>query len=97
MSTTTEKKLGNLADKAIESLSDFFRQKGEHTSKDIGAARVATAIISSWTRQSQTKSAEKATMFMVARELANDRDQLAEYIRLTMPDLALVKALPPAK
>lgn len=92
----TEKKLSNLADQAISTLTKFFRQ-GDHTGKDVGVARVATSVLSAWTRQQQTKSAEKATMFMVARELASDKEQLAEYVRLTMPDLGLIKALPPAK
>lgn len=90
---TTDSKLAALAERAIKSLDNFFNQE-DHTGKDIGAARIATAIISAWTRQSQTKSAEKTTLFMVARELANDREQLAEYIKLTMPDLPIVKALP---
>jgi hypothetical protein len=93
MKVTTDTKLGQLAERAMKSLDDFF-DADDHTGKDIGAARIATAIISAWTRQAQTRSAEKTTLFMVARELAGDREQLAEYIRLTMPDLAIVKALP---
>lgn len=96
MKRDTEEKLSSLADKAISSLHDFFSQE-EHTGKDIGSARIATAVLSSWTRHAQTKSAEKATMFMVARELASNKEQLKEYVRLTMPDLGLVKALPEAK
>lgn len=96
MSNKADEKLSSLVEKAIASLDGFFKQD-EHTGKDIGAARIATAIISAWTRQTQTKSAEKATLFMVARELATDREQLTEYVRLTMPDLALVKALPASK
>jgi len=92
----TEKKLAGLADQAIDTLHIFFRQD-DRTGKDIGVARVATAVLSAWTRQQQTKSAEKATMFMVARELASDKQQLADYVRLTMPDLNIVKALPAAK
>jgi len=92
----TEKKFAGLADQAIGTLSKFFRQD-DGTGKDIGVARVATAVLSSWTRQQQTKSAEKATMFMVARELASDKVQLADYVRLAMPDLSIVKALPAAK
>lgn len=92
----TEDKFAGLANEAMTNLSRFFHKK-EHTTKDVGVARVATAVLSSWTRQQQTRSAEKATMFMVARELATDKDQLAEYVRLTMPDLSIVKALPVAK
>lgn len=96
MTTNTEEKLGSLAEKAISSLTQFFGQE-DHTGKDIGAARIATAVLSSWTRHAQTKSAEKATMFMVARELASDKEQLTKYVRLTMPDLGLIKALPETK
>lgn len=92
---STEDEFGALSRKAMKQLGEFFNE-GEHTSKSIAAARVATAILSSWTRDHQTRSAEKATMFMVARELASDKNQLAEYIRITMPDLELVKALPEA-
>lgn len=96
MTKNTEKNLSDLAEQAISKLKKFFNQD-DHTGKDIGAARIATAVLSSWTRHAQTKSAEKATMFMVARELASDKEQLAEYVRLTMPDLGLIKALPEAK
>lgn len=92
MSRTVEIRLTKLAEQAMATLSGFFSEK-EHTGREIGSARIATAIISAWTRQAQTRSAEKTTMFMVARELASDREQLADYIRLTMPDLPLVKAL----
>lgn len=91
----TEKKLVDLADEAIGTLNHFFSE-GEHTPRDIGVARIATAVLSAWTRQQQTRSAEKATLFMVARELASDKEQLAEYVRLTMPDLSIIKALPKA-
>jgi len=96
VTNNAEKKLGGLAEQAISKLKDFFNQE-EHTGKDIGSARIATAVLSSWTRHAQTKSAEKATMFMVARELASNKEQLADYVRLTMPDLGLTKALPKGK
>ncbi len=96
MTKGTEQKLGSLADQAINNLGKFFNRK-ERTSQDIGVARVATSVLSAWTRQQQTKSAERTTMFMLARELATDRDQLAEYVRLTMPDASIVKLLPQPK
>ena len=89
----TEVQLQSLAGEAMSQLSDFFRL-GEHGSKDIAVARVSTAIISAWTRYEQTKGAERATMFMVARELASDKEQLAQYISETMPEMGMLKALP---
>lgn len=93
---STETKFGLLAEQAITALQRFFKKK-ENTTKDVGMARVATSVLSAWTRQQQTKSAENATRFMVARELASNKDQLAEYIRVSMPDFAVTKALPTGK
>ena len=92
MTQGTEVKLEQVAKQAMSELQKFFRKK-EATTKDVGVARVATSVLSAWTRQQQTKSASDTTKFMVARELASDKEQLAEYIRLTMPDFPLVKAL----
>jgi hypothetical protein len=89
-----EDQLKSLASEAMGKLSDFFRL-GEHGSKDIAVARVSTAVISAWTRYEQTKGAEKATMFMVARELASDKEQLAQYVAVSMPEMGFMKALPP--
>lgn len=96
MIPTTEGRFSKLAEQAMNELQKFFRMK-DATTKDVGVARVATSVLSAWTRQQQTKSATDATKFMVARELAQDKDQLAEYIRLTMPDYPLVKVLPEGK
>lgn len=93
MTQESEDRFGDLAGQAMNVLQKFFRKK-DQASKDIGVARVATSVLSAWTRQQQTKSAQETTRFMVARELASDREQLADYIRLTMPDYPLVKALP---
>ena len=88
-----ENKLEALASEAMNQLSGFFGRE-DFSSKDIAAARVSTSIISAWTRYQQTKGAEKATMFMVARELASDKEQLAQYILTTMPEMGALKALP---
>lgn len=96
MTQGTEQRFADLAGQAMDNLRKFFRKK-ERTSRDIGVARVATSVLSAWTRQQQTKSAAEATRFMVARELATDKEQLAEYIRLTMPDYPVAKALPEAR
>lgn len=89
----TENKLEALADAAMSQLFKFFKGE-EHTGRDIAVARVSTAVISSWTRYQQTKSAETATLFMMARELATDKEQLARYISVTMPDVGILKLLP---
>ena len=87
--------LQSLALRAINQLSDFFTAK-EHGGKDIAVARVSTAVLGAWTRAQQTRSAEKATMFMVARELATDKEQLKKYIALTMPESGILTVIPQA-
>jgi hypothetical protein len=77
----------------MNQLTRFFRQS-DHDTKDISVARVSTAVLSAWTRYEQTKSAEQATMFMVARELASNKEELAKYISATMPEMGALKALP---
>ncbi len=87
--------LDTLAGLAMFKLRGFL-EGGDHTGKDIAEAKIASGIVSSWVRNKQTDSALQATNFMMARELAQDRQQLETYIRLTNPQSALVKALPPA-
>jgi len=80
----TNEKLTELADKAMDGLRSFLDAE-DHTGKDIGVARVATSILNAWTRYQQARNAEKALVFMVARELAQDKEQLQEYIRASLP------------
>lgn len=86
-------KLDKLVGVAMEKLEVFLTGE-DHTSKDISEAKIASGILSSWVRNRQTESAREATSFMIARELARDREQLEEYVRLTNPQSPIVKALP---
>ena len=84
--------LGNLAKVGIAELEDFVTAK-EFTSQDLGKARVITSLISAYARLKQAEGAQQATTFMMARELANDKQELRAYIAATMPDHAVIKAL----
>jgi len=84
-----------LALKAMEKISDFFKESN-HDGKDFAVVRVGTAVLGAWARNQQTRSAEKATMFMVARELATDKEQLRKYIGLTMPESGVLTSIPEA-
>jgi len=84
-----------LASDAIDSLSQFFRI-AEPAADALGKARVAATVLSAWTRAKQTEGAREATTFMIARELATDKEQLRQYMELSMPSHALIRALPGA-
>jgi len=82
-----------LAGKAISNLSSFF-DGGFENKEDMLAARLAATVLSSWTRHKQTQGAREAVRFSMARELAADSERLAEYMRITMPESPVTKALP---
>lgn len=59
--------------------------------------RIGQAAFSAIQRRRQSDSAREATNFQMARALSENRDELAAYIRITSPDIAIVKALPAPK
>lgn len=85
-------KLDILNVKAIDALEGFL-DSSDDSKEALGRARIAGSILSAWTRHQQTMGARDATTFMLARELAEDREQLREYVALSMPESPLVKQL----
>ena len=89
---TKNSKFDNLSNKAIEALEEFL-DSDDSGKEALGRARVAGSILSAWTRHRQTLGARDATSFMLARELAEDREELLKYVALAMPENLLVKQL----
>lgn len=85
--------LESLTNQAITTLSEFLGSDDVDT-KQIGRARVAASVLSNYARMQQVRSAREATTFMMARELAQDSETLAKYLRASMPNSPVVKALP---
>jgi hypothetical protein len=85
--------IDELARLARRRVADFLKAD-DHTTMQIAEIRVATGVLATYARVKQTAGAREALTFMMARELAGDREQLADYIRATMPGAAIVKALP---
>jgi hypothetical protein len=85
-----------LAADSVSALRKFLQQ-GEHTSMDIGAARVAASALSAWSRHKQTESARESNFIILARELAENKQQFRKFVIAAMPEAAIVKALPVAK
>jgi hypothetical protein len=82
-----------LDDLARQSIRDFLLSDGQ----DKGLrekAKQANAYRSTEARREQTQSAREATIVMMARELAQDKQQFQQYLRAAMPNAAMVKALP---
>ncbi len=83
-----------LIEPAVNLLKKIFTAPGDDLAdKDLVNARLAGSILATWSRLKQAERAQEAVYFSMARELANDRAQLETYIKLSMPDVPLVKVL----
>jgi hypothetical protein len=60
---------------------------------DISTARIAASSLATWSRLKQAERAQEAIYFSMARELASDKDQLAQYIKATLPDVPIARVL----
>jgi hypothetical protein len=89
MDTTKLEQLGDLAaDHLIAYLQGGGDDEGER------AARIATSTFATYARLKQVDSAREAVRFTMARELSADDSKLRDYMRITMPDSPITKALP---
>lgn len=86
------KKLEELGELAIDHLAEYFRGGADNENEK--AARIAASTFSTYARLKQVEGAREAVRFTMARELAHDGDKLAEYMRITMPESPVTKALP---
>jgi hypothetical protein len=92
-------RLEPVIDEAVEILKRTF-QAGELNDQELAVARLANSTLGTWAKLKQSESAQEAVYFSMARELAQDQEQLAHYIKVTMPHLPLsqdLKALPEGK
>lgn len=83
---------------AVKTLQAVFRP-GEPEEGDLMKARLASSVLSTWARLRASERAQETLYFNMAQALATDREQLAHYIELTMPNVIpigaiKVKALP---
>lgn len=83
------KRLEPLLDDAIKSLRTVFR--GDRKDEDIAVARIAASVIATHSRLRQSERAEQGLLFNMAQALAEDKEQLAQYLRATVPEMPMVK------
>ena len=75
-------------------LKKIFTAPGDEiVDNELASVRLAGSVIASWTRLKQAERAQESNYFNMARELATDRAQLEQYIKLSMPDVPLIKVL----
>lgn len=75
-------------------LEEFFDSGAEVDTKAIGRARVASSVLSTWARERATQSATETRQVLMARELAENKEQLERYLKAAMPGAPVVKAIP---
>jgi hypothetical protein len=86
--------LQELIKPAVNALKKVFTQPGDElVDNDLTTARLAGSVLATWSRLKQAERAQEAVYFSMARELASDRSQLEQYVKLSMPDVPLVKVL----
>lgn len=83
----------DLFDTAKGRLLKFLKQD-KHTSAEIGAAKIASSVISAYTRMGATESANKTTELLLIREINASPEQLRQYIELTQPSHPLLRVVP---
>ncbi len=84
--------LEKLAIKAMNKLGELIDKQDS----PVEVAKTCSSILSAWTQARRARSSERATMFVLARELATDREQLARYISVTNPEAGVLLQLPQA-
>lgn len=81
-------RLEPIIDEAVETLRKIF-QADEPDTGELVVARLATSALATWAKLKQSEGAQEAVYFSIARELAQDKEQLAHYIEITLPHLPL--------
>lgn len=78
---------------SLEKLMAYLQSDGNDEDL-LKQARVASSVLASHQRHEATNSSREKTIIGLARSLARDKDQLAQYVRITMPESSITKALP---
>ena len=89
----TTEEVGRESRLALSKVRAYLTSDGQDKSL-YQQARVASNLLGTWSRLQQTERARDANIIMMARDLAANKDELREYLRVAMPSSPLVKALP---
>lgn len=92
MAETATQKIEALGMHAIDVLKAAMT-KGDFTKGDIIRIKAAQTSLGSWTRFRATESAERTNLLVLARELAENKQQFQDFMRVAMPNAPIMKAL----
>lgn len=67
-------------DKALKTVAKCLDSSDQ---VDLPRAKIATSLLSSFTRHEATESAKQQTAVIVARQLATDKNQFREYLNIS--------------
>lgn len=79
-------RLNDLVDPAFEALQRALKP-GARTKDELLQARIANTALGHVLKSKQIDQADKKFRFNVARELAEDKEQLAAYLEVSTPKL----------
>lgn len=86
--------IDSLGERVVKELHEFFSIKREsRTDEDLKSARLAQATLGACAKLKQHESAIAAVNFAMARQLAEDKEELAKYVRLSLPRHPITLAL----
>lgn len=77
-------RLEPVIDPAIKALETLFRTI-DPTEAEIMSAHMAKSILATWAKLKQSERAQDAMYFALARELSDNKEQLAKYIEVSLP------------
>lgn len=78
---------GKLFEEASKQIMNFFKNP---TQENMPKVKVATSVLSSYTRHEQTESARDQTAVIIARHLSDNKEEFAEYLKISSPKLGLI-------
>lgn len=87
-----QKEFDLLAHDAIHALRKFITMP-DPTSLTIGSARVSASALASWSRNQQSLTSRESNLLMLARELAEDKQEFRKFVKFGMPNAPIVQAL----
>lgn len=90
--TDNDQQLEELVRRAMFRLGQFFK-KTTHDGEERADAKVATSVLATWARNNQNKNADRSLTVVVAKELGLTRDQFAQVVKETMPQLGIARLL----
>jgi hypothetical protein len=81
-----------LLKEATDVLIDFFTSPEGAESPNLQRVKIATSVLSTFTRHEATESARETTAVVIAREMAENKEEFKNYLNIAMPKLQLPEA-----